>query len=245
MEALLDNQSLNNFATWFIIFIVYSMFGWAFEVLVGIVMNRKVSNRGFLIGPLCPIYGVGAVLVSLLLSDTENVFVIFAVATIGSAILEYATSYIMEKLFRVRWWDYRDMPFNLNGRICLHAALVFGVIGILIVRIINPSLFILIGNIEPPVRLVLAASLFLLFLVDLIVSLWLILGFRVTVGTAERDATDEISARVHEIIAGKGPLSQRLAKAFPDLEPKKKPAKKRNQKRKTTTHKKKRSKNKT
>ncbi len=214
-------------STWFLIFIFYSVVGWCLEMLATVLQKHKIINRGSLIGPVCPIYGFGAVLISLVLGDIDNIIVIFCVAFVGSAVLEYITSYIMEKLFNVRWWDYTTAPFNLNGRICLHAALMFGVLGIVIVRLVNPWLFSLLNQIDVVLRLVIAFELFILLLADLAVSLWLILGLKVTAGTVERDATEEISERVREILMNKGHLNRRLVKAFPKMEIKKAPAKRR------------------
>lgn len=192
------------------------------EVIVGLLQRRKLVNRGFLVGPICPIYGVGALLLSLVVRADESPIVIFCVAVVGSAVLEYGVSYAMEKLFRVRWWDYTDRAFNLNGRICAESVLSFGVIGVLILKIINPSLLALY-NAMPQLALYLIAGLLAAWLIfDILLSLWLMLGVRVTVGTVQRDATDEIAERVHELLTGKGKLNRRLVKAFPNQTPSKK-----------------------
>lgn len=215
-------STLNTFATWFLLFIIYAVVGWCVEVLHVLYKNKKLSNRGFLIGPICPIYGCGAIMLTLLLGRTENVFIIFLVSVIASAVLEYLTSFLMEKLFRVRWWDYSNVPFNIRGRICLANLLYFGIFGILIIRFANPFLFSLIGGLSPTVRIILAAIAFAIFICDIAVSLWLIIECRVTVGTVNRDATDEITANIQETLMDKGKLNRRLAKAFPNMEAKKK-----------------------
>lgn len=205
--------------SWFLLFMVYSFCGWIMEVLVTILQRRKLVNRGFLVGPICPIYGVGAVLLSLILGQSENWFAIFCVALVGSAILEYSVSFLMEKLFRVRWWDYHNRAFNLNGRICLESIVSFGIIGIIIVKIATPFFFWLFAGLPTWLIFTLAGILFAWLIFDIVLSLWLILGVRVTVGTAERDATEEISERVHEILMNKGKLNRRLVKAFPHQKP--------------------------
>ena len=206
----------------FLIFMTYAFGGWAMEVIISLLQRRKLVNRGFLVGPICPIYGVGALLLSLVVSSDESPLVIFCVAVVGSAVLEYGISYIMEKLFRVRWWDYTDQPFNLNGRICAESVLAFGVIGVLILKIINPALLALYSSMPQFLMLLLAAILAAWLIFDLALSLWLMLGVRVTVGTVQRDATDEIAARVHEVLTDKGKLNRRLVKAFPHQTPTKK-----------------------
>ena len=206
----------------FLIFMTYAFGGWAMEVIISLLQRRKLVNRGFLVGPICPIYGVGALLLSFVVSSDESPLVIFCVAVVGSAVLEYSVSYIMEKLFRVRWWDYTDQPFNLNGRICAESVLAFGVIGVLILKIINPALLALYSSMPQFLMFLLAAVLAAWLIFDIALSLWLMLGVRVTVGTVQRDATDEIAARVHEVLTDKGKLNRRLVKAFPNQTPTKK-----------------------
>lgn len=206
----------------FLIFMTYAFGGWAMEVIISLLQRRKLVNRGFLVGPICPIYGVGALLLSLVVSSDESPLVIFCVAVVGSAVLEYSVSYIMEKLFRVRWWDYTNQPFNLNGRICAESVLAFGVIGVLILKIINPALLALYSSMPQFLMFLLAAVLAAWLIFDIALSLWLMLGVRVTVGTVQRDATDEIAARVHEVLTDKGKLNRRLVKAFPNQTPTKK-----------------------
>lgn len=209
-------------ATWFAIFIFYSFAGWLIEVLISFIQKRKIINRGFLVGPICPIYGTGSLLLSLVVNSTESPLVIFCVAVVASAILEYVVSYLMEKIFRVRWWDYADQPFNLNGRICVSAALSFGVIGVLMLKVITPALLGMIGSLPVAVLYIIAGLLAAWLVFDILLSLWLIFGVRVTVGTVQRDATDEISERVQEILMNKGKLNRRLVKAFPNQTPAKK-----------------------
>lgn len=214
--------NLERLATWFLIFITYSFLGWAMEVFLSILQRKKLINRGFLIGPVCPIYGVGALAVSFVLSPDYSPLAIFCVSLVGSAIIEYVSSFIMEQLFRVRWWDYSEKVFNLNGRICLEAAFGFGVIGILIIKFATPFLLGVFQSLPTIVLYCLAGAAFLGFAFDIALSLWLIIGVRVTVGTVQRDATDEISERVREILMDKGKLNRRLVGAFPNQSPSKK-----------------------
>lgn len=217
---------LEKMAVWFLIFMTYSFLGWLMEVIIGVLQRHKLVNRGFLVGPICPIYGTGALLISWLLSSTDNVFAIFCVGLVGGAILEYSVSFLMEKFFRVRWWDYSKKPFNLNGRICLESITGFGLLGVFIVKFTTPFFYHLFSNIYQPLMLALAAGLLAWLIADIALSLWLVLNVRVTVGTVERDATEEISTRVKEILMEQGKLKRRLVKAFPNQEPSKKPAKK-------------------
>lgn len=206
------------FATWFFLFIIYSIIGWCIEVLRNLILLHKFTNRGFLIGPICPIYGCGGVLMSLILYDITSPLVIFIVATAVSAIVEYIASYIMEKLFHVRWWDYSNYKFNLNGRVCLFNLVCFGVIGVIVLCLLNPLLFKWLNSIPEVPRVIAACIGLVILILDIAVSLWLIIGCRVTAGTVNPDATEEIAANIHEILMHKGKLNRRLSKAFPEAE---------------------------
>ena len=90
----------------FLLFMIYSFIGWIIEVIDVAMVNRKVMDRGFLIGPYLPIFGVGAILITLILSKYSNdIFVLFIMSCFLGATLEYITSYIMEKIFNTRWWE--------------------------------------------------------------------------------------------------------------------------------------------
>ena len=115
---------------------VIAFAGWVFECILNVVREGAWENRGFLFGPSCPIYGVGAVLFLIaydnayVASGAFPLWAVFLTAMIGSAVLEYLTSVAMEKLFGARWWDYSNMPLNINGRVCLPASLLFGAAGV-------------------------------------------------------------------------------------------------------------------
>ena len=98
----------------FVLFIMYSFLGWLTEVIYVFITDGKIINRGFLIGPYCPIYGVGLILITHLLKDyTDNIIVLFILSACICMILEYLTSYVMEKCFHARWWDYSNSKFNI------------------------------------------------------------------------------------------------------------------------------------
>lgn len=146
--------------TLFIWFILYSILGWVYETIYCSIKGLKWDNRGMLIGPYCPIYGVGAVLDVLLCSGLGNARAVFIACMLGSAVLEYTTSYATERLFHAVWWDYSYLPFNLNGRICLSCSLGFGVAGILVLYGIHPYMVCLTA----PLPLILQELLALFFM---------------------------------------------------------------------------------
>ena len=99
-------EFLNTVEPYFLLFIIYSMIGWAIEVLLQFIEKKRLINRGFLIGPYCPIYGFGAVVMTLILDKyQDNLIILFGMSMLICTVLEYLTSYIMVKLFRARWWD--------------------------------------------------------------------------------------------------------------------------------------------
>ena len=215
--------NLENIATWFLVFMIYSFAGWVMEVTISLIYRHKFINRGFLVGPIVPIWGTGAIFISFVLSGTENPFVIFCVSMVGGALIEYVTSWVMERLFRVRWWDYSEKTFNVNGRICLESIVAFGLCGIMVTKFTNPFLLHLLDLMPVWLLYVISGSLLAWMIFDIALSLWLIVGVRVTVGAAQKDATEEISTHVREILMDKGKLNRRLVKAFPNQAPSKKP----------------------
>lgn len=147
-------------STLFIWFILYSIIGWIYETVFCSIKKLKWDNRGMLIGPYCPIYGVGAVLDVLLCSSLPNARAVFFACMLGSAILEYGTSYATERLFHAVWWDYSRIPFNLNGRICLSCSIGFGFAGWIVLYGLHPYVSRLTALL-PPVLQELAALLFM------------------------------------------------------------------------------------
>ena len=126
----------------FLIFIMFSMVGWISEVLyVGIFHEHKFVNRGFLYGPLCPVYGFGGVVILLLPSSLYETWIpLFFASMILCTIVEYFVSWFMEKMFHTRWWDYSRYKFNINGRVCLLNSVLFGFMGLGVIRFVYPQM---------------------------------------------------------------------------------------------------------
>lgn len=152
------------------LFIVYSVIGWAYESLLCSIVERKLINRGFLNGPYCPIYGFGALLDIICLGSFSDPLEIFLLGALLNCTLEYWTSFIMEKLFNARWWDYSDKKFNINGRVCLIGAIVFGLFCVLLIKVINPVVIAYINTI-PKLILNIVVILFLIgYAIDNIIT---------------------------------------------------------------------------
>ena len=120
-------------------FFIYAFLGWCVEVVFHTITTGRWVNRGFLNGPVCPIYGVGMVLVLLALWPLRhNLFVLFLGSVVLTSTLELITGWVLKTLFHTTWWDYSDEPFQLGGYICLRFSLAWGVGGVFMVRIIHP-----------------------------------------------------------------------------------------------------------
>ena len=150
-------------------FIIYSFLGWCCETVYCSILQKKFVNRGFLYGPLCPMYGCGALLVLYLLRDVRaSILPLFLSGMVVTTILEYLTSVLLEKLFHMKWWDYSAMPFNINGRVCLLNSCEFGALSVFVVMVLHPAVTRLVGRIPGPVQLLLAGLLSAAILTDTI-----------------------------------------------------------------------------
>jgi uncharacterized membrane protein len=179
-------------------FIIYAVGGWIMECSLGVIENHKFVNRGFLIGPYCPIYGVGVVSGTILLSRfSNNIIVLFLLSTIVCGTLEYLTSYFMEKIFKARWWDYSKRKFNINGRICLETLIPFGIISVIIISFVNPLLLNKLYSIPHNILNWLVIAIFTIYLIDCIISFNIILRFK-NLSKQEKDNTEEITKKVRE-----------------------------------------------
>ncbi len=203
---------------WFIMFIIYSFIGWIIDICDIYFKYKKMVNRGFMIGPYCPIYGVGVLLIIFLLKDyTNNFLVLFVLATVLCMILEYLTSYVMEKWFNARWWDYSDRKFNLNGRICLETTIPFGLGAMLVMYAVNPFLTNLLNKIPNNITIILGIVLMVIFLVDWIVSFSVITKINDIDWSKFKDDTEEVNKRVLEYLKGTSPQMRRLIESFPNV----------------------------
>lgn len=154
--------------TYFLCLIVYSVIGWAYESALCSIKEGELINRGFLNGPVCPVYGFGALAsIVFLYQRTDSLLLLFLAGMLLSCTVEYITAVLLEKIFNTKWWDYSNYRFNLHGRISLLGAVVFGILSVLLVKYIHPvvSGFIL----GLPFRVLLASSLaaFIILMTDL------------------------------------------------------------------------------
>lgn len=204
--------------TYFLLFIIYSFIGWCMEVCLSLHNEKKFINRGFLLGPYCPIYGFGCLLLTLFLSRYQNdIWALFALTIIICSILEYVTSWVMEKIFKLRWWDYSNMKYNINGRICLETMIPFAIIGVIVIKYTNPFFLKLIESIPGVLRITLAIILFIIIIVDFIISSRIVVNIKKATNEVRKDSTEEIKKAINKFIKDNSYLYQRIVKAFPKI----------------------------
>ena len=195
-----DLSILQNVELYILLFYVYSFLGWFMESIGGIFVVKKYVNRGFLIGPYCPVYGTGVVLITLLLNNsTDNCISLFINVMVICGVLEYLTGYLMEKIFKARWWDYSDNRFNINGRVCLETLVPFSIMGTLFLYVINPILINLFVSAPDILIHIITWVLFFIIIIDTIFSLIIMNAFKNVTYNKKEDNTEEISKRNQEI----------------------------------------------
>lgn len=210
---------LKNIEIYFLLFFIYSILGWLMEIVRTFINNRKFINRGFLIGPYCPIYGYGVLLMTFLLKKyQDDIIATFIFSIMICGVLEYLTSYFMEKFFHARWWDYSNRKFNINGRICLDNLIAFGILGCIILYITNPIIIGLLNKIPNTALHIISIILFICYIVDNIISSKIILNLK-EISANVKDNTEEISKKVKSIISNNSALHRRLVEAFPNIKP--------------------------
>ena len=166
----------------FLIFIIFSFVGWVSEVLyVGIFFEHKFVNRGFLHGPLCPIYGFGGLSILLLPSFLYQTWIpLFFASMIFGTIVEYASSWILEKLFHTRWWDYSHYKLNIHGRVCLLNSLLFGALGVVKIHFIQPNVMKFLSFFSSFVLTVSADIIAVALVVDLLITVRRLVDFSIS-----------------------------------------------------------------
>lgn len=201
---------------YFLLFFFCSVLGWLMEVTCKLIQFRRFINRGFLIGPYCPIYGFGAVFVTWLLSDfSASPVAVFGLAVLICGTLEYLTSYLMEKLFHARWWDYSQKKFNLNGRVCADTLLPFGLLGLTMIYFVKPWFFGLLGRVPDATLHWISYGLLAILLSDVVVSTLVLSKIRKHTNLSEKDDTEAITKSVREALVNESALVRRILRAFP------------------------------
>jgi len=163
--------------TYLYCFFIYAFLGWCGEVLFAAAVEKRFVNRGFLNGPVCPIYGVGVALIAFFMRPfAGNLLVLFLGSMILGTMLEWVAGFLLEKIFHQKWWDYSDDPHNLNGYVCLKFSVVWGFAGAFVVRFVVPATSKLVNLLPRALGWVLLSVLGGLIITDLAVTVVAIIG---------------------------------------------------------------------
>ena len=188
------NYKIAGISLYYIIswFFIYSFLGWAWESAYVSIKNKKFVNRGFINGPLCTIYGAGAVTIYLLLRPFEkNLALLYLGGVISATALEYVTGWIMETVFHTRWWDYSNKKFNLHGYISLASSLLWGAFSILLFKLLQPFVSWITSLYPQSIGEVILAVVSVLYGIDFGISAYTAFGLSKTFGKVE-DMLEEL-----------------------------------------------------
>lgn len=200
-------------AYYFLLFVLYSFGGWIVECIWTYFMKRKLENRGFLFGPICPIYGVGSFICVLLIGPLHLSWPLeFLLMVILCDIIEYTTSVVLERIYHVRWWDYTtESKLHLNGRISIETSIGFGVGGIFILHLIQPFFSNLLSLLNLPALLITSGIFFIIFVADILLSMIAISNIKGVFKGGTVDLTAEIKRFSINYYKKASRLSRRLA----------------------------------
>ena len=195
--------------------------GWCIEVALKYLQFHRFINRGFFTGPILPIYGSGAALITLVVRDLSwfesGYGTTVALSFLICGLVEYLTSYVMEKRFHARWWDYSGKPMNLHGRVWIGNLILFGLGGVAIIHILDPLLYRALDALPLPVKEIGACVLLAAFAADYVLTHFMLKLVKVGVESSQADNTEEISREVYRLLSDRSVLYKRFADAYPEV----------------------------
>jgi uncharacterized membrane protein len=204
-----------------LLFFAYAFLGWCIEVTLKYFQFHRFINRGFLTGPWLPTYGSGAALITIAvkgLSPLEfSVGTTFVISFILCGVIEYLTSFFLEKRFHARWWDYSQKPMNLHGRVWIGNLILFGLGGVLIIEVINPLLLRLSGCMSFRLKEILAIALSAVFVADYVMSHFVLKLVKTGVENSEADDTEAINKEIRLLLNDRSFFHRRFAEAYPEV----------------------------
>ena len=204
-----------------LLFFIFGFAGWCMEVALKYRQYHRFINRGFLTGPICPIYGFGVVLITVVVGNLASVesgiVMTFALSFLICGAVEYLTSLVLESIFHARWWDYSQRPMNLHGRVWIGNLALFGLAGVAIIHIVDPALFDALGRVPLNVRAATATALLAILAADLVVSWFVLKLVKVGVDTSEADNTEEIGMEVRQLLTNRSYFYKRFSDAYPEV----------------------------
>ncbi|SHJ62164.1 Uncharacterized membrane protein [Clostridium amylolyticum] len=154
-----------------LLLMIYSIFGWMLEVTYAFSKKGTFVNRGFLYGPLCPIYGFGMLSLLVTIPSESSILYIFIVGMMVTSLVEYITGAILEHFFNTKWWDYTNNFLNVKGRICLSFSLAWGIISIIAIKVIQPFVYSKVNIIPDKYKIIISYTFLFCFIIDLILTI--------------------------------------------------------------------------
>ena len=204
-----------------LLFFFYSFIGWCIEVALKYRQFHRFINRGFFTGPILPIYGSGAALITVAvgaLSPVDSSYgTTFLISFVLCGAVEYLTSYAMEKRFHARWWDYSQKPMNLHGRVWIGNLLLFGLGGVAIMHLVNPLVLPLFDRLPLPARQIAAGGMLALFAADYVATHFVLKLVKSGVEHSEADNTEEINREIRLLLSDRNLFYRRFADAYPNV----------------------------
>ncbi len=204
-----------------LLFFAYAFIGWCIEVTLKYFQFHRFINRGFLTGPWLPIYGSGAALITIAVKGLSpldsSIGTTFVVSFILCGVVEYMTSFVLEKRFHARWWDYSQKPMNLHGRVWIGNLILFGLGGVLIAELFNPLLLRLSGHMSFRLREILAIVLSCVFATDYVMSHFVLKLVKTGVESSEADDTEAINKEIRLLLSDRSFFYRRFAEAYPEV----------------------------
>ena len=202
-------------------FFIFGFTGWCMEVALKYRQYHRFINRGFLTGPILPIYGFGVDLITVIVGDLASVesgvVMTFALSLVICGVVEYLTSFALEKIFHARWWDYSQKPMNLHGRVWIGNLVLFGLAGVAIIHIVNPMLFSALDRVPAGTRRATAVILLTVLAADYVITYFVLKLVKVGVDSSEADDTEEISCEVRQLLTNRSYFYKRFVDAYPEV----------------------------
>ena len=180
-------------------FVIYSFLGWILESIVRTICERRIINTGFLIGPFCPIYGFGAIIMILFLDQFKNnIILLFFSSFIILSLWEYVVGVLLEKFFATKYWDYSDHKFNYKGRICLTNSIAWGILGVLFINYIHPTITQLLEHVDFIYVAIITSIIVVILLIDAIISIIKVKNIKTTLEKIE-EINEQIKQKLLEL----------------------------------------------
>lgn len=208
-------------------FVIFSVIGLIVETLYGAITNNVLESRkGFIWGPLCPVYGAGAVILIICLNriDNKHYLKLFLAGFLLGSIIEYGLSYILEAIYSIRFWEYSYTNLDINGRICVPYSFFWGILAILLMRFIRPFIDKIIDKINPKIKKILDISIFIFLIIDCLITIWAVTTYK---NRAEKiyynnvhnisTPTNNILINIKNSIENNYFTNERMKKIFPNL----------------------------